>query len=334
MKRILAIFVTVSAVVVGQAWSNDTHISFSAGAVGFYNAEKEDPHISLLKEVLTIEMTNEQVNYSVDYVFHNDSDDLQYDIGFPVLNNSFYKEQKAESERRISLMNFQTSVNDSPTSFEKIANSADPKISSWYVKRVKFAGNGDTRVKLSYASPYGYGSGFQNYVEYYYGSARTWKGDITSFKIVLTNHSNLVVRSFENPVIGHLPEITISGKDTTTFEYKNLKPDMDATVKFTAYDEKFMGYNWDQMVPELTGQRYSQDQLLLFRSSQLRILRNIIYALRGYRFKDPDLIKFFTDNAKLYNYNPQFDNVDSKFRWDEKDNIRLIASLEKTRLQN
>jgi hypothetical protein len=316
-------------------WANDTHISFSAGAIGFYNEKVEDPQISLRDETISIEMLSQSVSYKVDYVFYNDGQALEYDIGFPVLNNSTWDEQqKKESDRRIDLMNFQTSVNGSETPFEKVRGSSDGKIASWYTKKVKFEGRAETKVSLSYSSPYGYGSGFQNYVEYYYGSARTWKGPIANLRIVLTNHSNFVVKQFENQVVGHLPEVRIKGDATTTVEYKEVKPDLDATIRFIGYQERLIGMNYDELQSELQRGRLTQDGLLFYNARQLRLLRNLIYALRGYIFKDKELQKFFTDNASIYNYKPQFDNVDSKFRFDEKDNIALISSLERVRSQN
>lgn len=315
------------------SWANDTHISFPAGSIAFYNENVEDPHISLEDETISIEMLPESFNIKVDYVFNNDGETVEYDIGFPVLNVSHTEENKKEAIRRIGLIDFKTSVNGTDTSFKKVAGSSDGKVACWYIKKVKFDGKAETKVNLSYTSPYGQSAYYRN-VDYYYGSARTWKGSIKNLRIVFTNHSKNVVKEFYNPIIGHLPEIRVVGDATTTVEYKDIEPEIDAKMSFHVFHEKHIAWDFDEVQAELREEGlFNQNQLLFFNARQLRLLRSLIYALHGYIFKDKEFQEFFTENADRYDYKPQFENVDSKLRYNDQENINLINSLESRRQQ-
>ena len=142
------------------------------------------------------------------------------------------------------------------------------------------------------------------------------------------------MKEFYNPIIGHLPEIRVVGDATTTVEYRDIEPEIDAKMNFHLFYEKHIGWDFDEIQAELReGGLFNQNQLLFFNARQLRLLRNLIYALHDYIFEDEELQKFFTENADYYDYKPQFDNVDDKLRYTDNENINLINSLEKLRQQ-
>ncbi|MCV9388438.1 YARHG domain-containing protein [Reichenbachiella ulvae] len=58
----------------------------------------------------------------------------------------------------------------------------------------------------------------------------------------------------------------------------------------------------------------------------LRIIRNEIFARKGYRFKSDDLVKYFSGFDW---YEPKYDNVDSLLSDLDKQNIQNIVELEK-----
>lgn len=60
--------------------------------------------------------------------------------------------------------------------------------------------------------------------------------------------------------------------------------------------------------------------------TELRILRNTIYAKYGYKFKSQDLADYFSD---CYWYKPVSDNVDDKLTLYDLRNIEIISALEK-----
>jgi len=70
---------------------------------------------------------------------------------------------------------------------------------------------------------------------------------------------------------------------------------------------------------------YQYEELLEKQSSELRIIRNEIFARHGYIFKSEDLAEYF---GKQKWYKPQFDNVDSYLTVDEKEYIKVIKQAE------
>ncbi len=69
------------------------------------------------------------------------------------------------------------------------------------------------------------------------------------------------------------------------------------------------------------------DDFKFITCSELRIIRNEIFARYGYKFKSEDLIEYF---SKQKWYIPLYDNVDTFLNEIEKENITLILVAEKT----
>lgn len=71
---------------------------------------------------------------------------------------------------------------------------------------------------------------------------------------------------------------------------------------------------------------FSEDYLIFFSKQELRILRNSIFAYKGYRFKSEDLEIYFKNQTW---YCPKYDNVDSLLTETERENIAFILATEK-----
>jgi len=78
--------------------------------------------------------------------------------------------------------------------------------------------------------------------------------------------------------------------------------------------------------PEATVKRLSKDDLVSFSPSELRIMRNEIFADYGYIFKSEDLSSYFTSQKW---YKPRYKDVLEKLTEIEKYNIQLIAQEER-----
>ena len=70
---------------------------------------------------------------------------------------------------------------------------------------------------------------------------------------------------------------------------------------------------------------YQYGELLEKQSSELRIIRNEIFARHGYIFKSEDLAEYF---GKKKWYKPQYDNVDSFLTAEDKEYIKVIKKAE------
>ncbi|MCR5437337.1 MAG: YARHG domain-containing protein [Treponema sp.] len=93
---------------------------------------------------------------------------------------------------------------------------------------------------------------------------------------------------------------------------------IDSTIDFRSYDES-IDYHNDLLTIK---------NLYFLSMNQLAILRNSIYAARGYGFKTVKWIKYFTENFFGYEINPNFSESD--FNEIEKKNIELIRYMENT----
>lgn len=71
----------------------------------------------------------------------------------------------------------------------------------------------------------------------------------------------------------------------------------------------------------------SEDYLKFITKDELRLIRNSIYAEKGYIFESNDLSTFF--NSQTW-YCPRYKNVDSLISTEERDFIDYIVELEKT----
>ena len=75
----------------------------------------------------------------------------------------------------------------------------------------------------------------------------------------------------------------------------------------------------------LSNQRLEASDLYKYSSSELRLLRNAIYARHGYRFKSTDLQEYFSQFSW---YTPSTNDVSYSLTAIENENIMLIKSLE------
>lgn len=81
----------------------------------------------------------------------------------------------------------------------------------------------------------------------------------------------------------------------------------------------------NEMLPALQGRNLSKSELQQYTPKQLKLLRNALFAVHGYRFK----MKEYTDFFSSFDwYIPQYNDVGDKFNDYERDNINLIRSME------
>ena len=71
-----------------------------------------------------------------------------------------------------------------------------------------------------------------------------------------------------------------------------------------------------------------EEKLHFLNNNQLRLLRNLIYAIHGHSFKSQDLQDYFGKQT-WYKQEPSFS--DSVFTVIEKENILLIKTIEQSR---
>ena len=98
-----------------------------------------------------------------------------------------------------------------------------------------------------------------------------------------------------------------------------------SVFRLVKYDGKLYSiYNEKLLNSELL----SLFDLFYLSKEQLAIMRNSIYAVHGYEFKDPKWKKYFGEIYSFYKVNPNFSETD--FNDIEKKNIELIRYMENT----
>ena len=81
----------------------------------------------------------------------------------------------------------------------------------------------------------------------------------------------------------------------------------------------------EALFENLSKHRLSGSDLSSFAKSELRILRNSIFAKHGYIFKSEDLKMYF---SQFEWYKPEFNNVNHKLNSVEKENIKILKQAE------
>lgn len=101
--------------------------------------------------------------------------------------------------------------------------------------------------------------------------------------------------------------------------YIRVYPKIDKQFEPYYQFEKYRKY------PETSLRLLTNDELEKFSKSDLRIMRNEIFAFHGYKFKSDDLNDYFT---KQDWYKPKDKDVTDRLNRFEKENIKLIKRLE------
>jgi hypothetical protein len=315
------------------AFCDDTHIKMGTGAIEYFDIE--DKNISLVNEVLHIDLENDYIDYKIEFEFYNDGDQIEYDIGFPLYFDSGF-DKNERYENNIPINGFSTSVNGQKVDFIKHVENTNTGIVAWYIKKVEFNSKNKTTIIVEYRSKYGRYGGYPYSIftaDYFYGSANSWKGTINKFLVIITNSSNKFINRFKNNYIsGKEPSITINGNYTTEVEYTNIKPDKSSKINIELIQIENIGEFGDDDNADTKNYFVKRNDILFYNTYQLKLLRNLFYAMNGYIFKTKELKDFFENNYKYYKkYKPQFANIDNKLNDIEKNSINVITELEKER---
>ncbi len=124
--------------------------------------------------------------------------------------------------------------------------------------------------------------------------------------------------------------IEVAKHTIQAIEYENSLPqsvelsDVE-TNEIIEYEQYIVKPSGNLYKERTTSGIYSKKTLAKFSKSELRFLRNEIFAKYGYIFKDEELKTYF---SKKEWYTPIFDNVSEKLTIFEKYNISLIQEVE------
>jgi len=303
---------------------NDTYTESSGGNLKL--ASEEHSQISILEEILTLEIYDDYYRVIVNYTFDNEGPERVVTTGFPDFTFG--------TRRRSELRNFSCHYSNGETiPWTYVSGEEDKidfvKIAGWYKKDITFAGEGYTGIRISYEADYSV-YGYYNSIFYLLGTASRWKGELPDLTVQILNRSqnrwieDLILRDANRERLDF--NFHTLGPRHFLLTIKDLKFYDSQIITLTA--SKFPGYD----TPPLSGvkeffaqRRLSFEDVQFYTPEQLRITRNYIYALRGYPFKSEDLLSYFQDQ-RWYQINPDFSEGDLTPM--EKANVDFLYHLE------
>lgn len=308
----------MNILIFNNIYANDAWVRSAGGSYTLLGDNHQN--VKMVSEKIKIDLYDDYYEMNIEFVFYNYGDTVELMVGFP--------EYSYGTGDVTNIRNFETSINNENVEVEMVENlDRSSKIKLWYVKNVIFETDKYTISKVHYMADYA-GHGSYEGVEYLYGTGSTWKDKIDQMAVEITNHANFWLHS-----VFFKTEYALVRKNDETIEIRtnDISPDIDDTFSLT-----FSVFPAFEMPPfavtetrwKLSREIISNEELILSNSAQLRILRNSIYAYRGYEFRSADLQNYF-NSQYWYRINNEF--TENSFSANEKTNLENIIREENRR---
>lgn len=239
-------------------------------------------------------------------------------------------------------IDFKVEYNNKTYSKEEAANICNYNTSKIFFN-IKLQPNEIQQIEIKYTNE-NYGekfidnSGNNTLIKYNFNPETSKKEIIYTSKEIIYKFRYFIFYSENKRII---PTNCIRYIDNSFINFKIIVPKNINNVGlqlyiFIPYDDKsiFRLINFNEKLYSIYNEKLLYNELitiydLFFLSKeQLAILRNSIYAVHGYNFKNPKWKEYFTENFYGYKINPDFSESD--FTDIEKKNLELIKYMENT----
>jgi hypothetical protein len=277
--------------------------------------ESESIEITLFSDYYTVEAT---------FQFRNEGEKEWLTLGFPNLTIGDHGSGQ--------ITGFRTWVNE--TEVQTFVEDIDQKwkletrFMTAYVKNVLFPAGSRTTTRVSYRATYGQSSS-GDIAGYLYGTGSSWKGSIGRMETTIINKGFWI---HELEFAGEPPDqrlVRWEGDNRLVITMTNVEPLYNDIIEITGGGPIYSrgpvvfpsSYWYNKSV-------ISRERIIFLSSSQLRILRNLIFAVHGYKFRSADLQEYF---GREDWYKPSDSFSDSDLNSFERQNIALIQELEAQR---
>lgn len=313
-------------------FSNDTLIQHISGGNEWTYGKTN--YITIEQEDLTIDLYDSYYHITVDYIFRNNGETTECEVGFPETQFENTTEDSSDTIR-----NFKTTVNGKQeNTFLRpadilIGKSLHQKISKFYTKNVIFSGNDTTKIHIEYdvsysKNTYGHGSFL---ADYYLGSAVCWnKLEKLNLQInIHYEHYYIDEINFDHLIDNNKPNnieiLKYKNSRSCKLEFSNINLTLDTQVKIYLHNDDYdvFGLPWDYNFEYYV---YPEYCFHLLTKEQLRKARNLIYAWHGYIFKSKDLRIFFEKWNNWYKPNENFS--EEMFNEKELQNLKILKQIE------
>lgn len=322
MKKFL--FILMLFFSVAGLYANDTYFFMSSGQL--VPTQESDIEVEMQEEIINIKLEHNYYEVTVDFFFYNPGPEVELEIGFPFFCVGI--------DGNGTISDFKCWTNDVETSFtdypfeKKWAN--DTELENAFVRKITFPSKKITKTKISYKSTYGRSAPSYLIAKYLYGTGSSWKNAIGKMTVRIQNND-----LYYSPRFVRLPgssEIKRINDNTWEAVITNIEPE-----KYTDSITIETGNIWGDDGPRvLRKERYfgcrsrlTQQNLFWYTSSQLRLIRNAIFAFHGYPFKSEDLIDLFINDIFDMRWFGKNDNGKSNYPLDENFSKSKLSDIEK-----
>jgi hypothetical protein len=337
MKKLF--FVTFFFLIIKLFGNDYFYHTLSSGTIAPANDNETD--VELVNEIIIFELFDDYFSVTVDFSFFNNGEAINLLVGFPYAAD---RVDIAFSNMQGKIFNFLSWVNDNPvvtinTPIEiDLSDQKTLGVNYAYTKEVFFPSQQITKTKVMFNSQYGRDGGYI-LASYLYGSGKGWYNCIGKAEIIVKNNSKYWIYVIKAGVPYHstrmlkIEELEIVhfwDDNDLHFVMENFEPDYNDSFKILLHFPMF-----DIKLGALRQSRYSffywntilkPKELWYLTKEQLRILRNLIYALYGYNFRDITLLNYFSSYFGSYLINDNFtENLLSDI---DRKNIEIIQMEE------
>jgi hypothetical protein len=299
--------------VLSTAWADDTFF----GGVGDTIFPSNETKVRMVSENVSIKIRDNQNFVTCDFEFINPGNDTEITMGFPAEPYEDYDPETEKSKPDLSnllIKNFTVFVDGQKISCElkKLSDKKRRKeldIDYAYLWKVQLPQNKIVKLHHTYDFGNSGDSGGQSWITYILKTGALWDGLMDKAQIAI---------DLGAPVGKDNLKITPKGyvyKDgIISWSYTHFKPTVDIRVDINPEGKKLINLKEDI-------DSYGTKTL-----SELRILRNTVYAVHGKIFKAKDLNDYF---SKQYWYQPNPNYTDDLLDPDQVERIKEIEQLEK-----
>jgi hypothetical protein len=341
MKRItFAIYFFLAAALFGNDYY---YYRLSGGTIVPANDNETD--VELVDEVIIFELFDDYYTITVDFNFYNHGEAVNLLVGFPyaagIRGHITYSMEQ-------SLFDFQSWVNGSLVETRNTPIDVDlsdqrlygafytytQDVDYAYTKDVFFPSQQNTRTRVMYKARYGSDGGIW-LASYLYGSGKGWHNCIGKIEVIIKNNSRYWTYGIKAGVPSHNRESLNNenlnhrwNNNDLVFVLENIEPDYNDTIE-VLLDRPMFDFSMFRPLPrsfDYWSAILRPNQLWYLTGEQLRILRNLFYALHGYNFRDTALLNYFSSAFGSYEVNRDFnENILTET---ERRNIEIIQREE------
>lgn len=328
MKKSICLFVGVLFSLF-SVFANDAYTKVSGGSILPISKTKNE-NIKMEKEEINFILYKDHYDINVKFYFKNYGPKETIDVGFPQWKHY----QKTEDD----FYYFRSKVNNVTTNFSvKELQKPEPLndymlITKWYIRSITFESNEITTTEVEYSAPYGV-YGISESADYLFGTGATWKDCIGEMIIKITNTTDDVwINSIkiDNSDLGNI----IRENNTIVIQEKKVYPKIESEI-FLELDRipdclvSLRVINperrWD-----FRDYIISESKLKFYSTTQLRYLRNLMFAAYGHIFRSEDINQWLKKYCSDW-YTPKGTVTEKQFNENEKKNLALIQQEEARR---